>query len=136
MVVAPVDPSKLQVGDIVPARVAGTVYLHLVSALEPARRRVRISNNRGRVKGRTGYERVFGIRLSVDGAPRLGAAEKTRRGGEDPALSGAVSGRPRSGTRSGARPGPPAGRGGPLGPTGCPPVRRTLEAPTAHRGKE
>ena len=28
VVVAPVDPSKLEVGDIVLARVSGTVYLH------------------------------------------------------------------------------------------------------------
>jgi hypothetical protein len=78
VVVAPVDPSKLQIGDIVLVRVAGTVYLHLVSALEPARRRVQISNNRGRVNGWTGYERVFGICLSVDGVPRPGAAQKAR----------------------------------------------------------
>jgi hypothetical protein len=35
--VAPVDPSKLELGDIVLARVAGTVYLHLVSSLDPTR---------------------------------------------------------------------------------------------------
>ncbi|MEV8097551.1 S26 family signal peptidase [Kitasatospora sp. NPDC085879] len=78
VVVAPVDPAKLEVGDIVLARVAGTVYLHLVSALEPARRRAQISNNRGRVNGWTGYDRVFGICVSVDGVPRAGAAAKVR----------------------------------------------------------
>ncbi|MFE6503699.1 S26 family signal peptidase [Kitasatospora sp. NPDC057738] len=75
--VAPVDPSKLELGDIVLARVAGTVYLHLVSALDPARRRVQISNNRGRVNGWTGHDRVFGICVAVEGAPRAGAADKT-----------------------------------------------------------
>jgi hypothetical protein len=30
--VAPVDPAKLEIGDIVLARVAGTVYLHLIAA--------------------------------------------------------------------------------------------------------
>ncbi len=40
MVVAPVDPSKLEVGGIVLARVAETVYLHLVSSVDPARKRV------------------------------------------------------------------------------------------------
>ncbi|MFJ9693887.1 S26 family signal peptidase [Kitasatospora sp. NPDC101183] len=79
VVVAPVEPALLAVGDIVLARVAGTVYLHLVSAVEPARRRVQISNNRGRVNGWTGHERVYGICLSVDGAPRAGAAAKVRR---------------------------------------------------------
>ncbi|WP_344329595.1 S26 family signal peptidase [Kitasatospora putterlickiae] len=81
VVVAPVDPSKLEVGDIVLARVSGTVYLHLVSAVDPARRRVRISNNRGRVNGWTGHDRVFGICLTVDGSPRAGAAHKTAGAG-------------------------------------------------------
>jgi hypothetical protein len=77
VVVAPVDPSKLEVGDVVLARVAGTVYLHLVSSLDPARKRVQISNNRGRVNGWTSYERVFGICVAVDGVPRAGAVDKT-----------------------------------------------------------
>jgi ApbE superfamily uncharacterized protein (UPF0280 family) len=77
VVVAPVDASRLEVGDIVLARVAGTVYLHLVSALDPARRRVQISNNRGRVNGWTGYDRVFGICVEVDGVARAGAAARS-----------------------------------------------------------
>ncbi|GLW69788.1 hypothetical protein Kpho02_20870 [Kitasatospora phosalacinea] len=76
--VVPVDPERLAVGDIVLARVSGTVHLHLVSALDPARRRVQISNNRGRVNGWTGHDRVFGICTAVDGAPRPGAAAKVR----------------------------------------------------------
>ena len=43
--VVPVDPARVEVGDIVLARVAGTVYLHLVSAIDGGR--VQISNNRG-----------------------------------------------------------------------------------------
>lgn len=74
--VAPVDPRRLEVGDIVLARVAGRVYLHLVSALDPARGRVQISNNRGRINGWTGHDRVYGICLTVDGVPRAGAAVK------------------------------------------------------------
>ncbi|MFF5264656.1 hypothetical protein ACFY4C_37510 [Actinomadura viridis] len=74
--VVPVDPARLEVGDIVLARVAGTVYLHLVSALDPARRRVQISNNRGRVNGWTGFDRVFGICVAVEGAARPGALVK------------------------------------------------------------
>ncbi|MFB6839068.1 S26 family signal peptidase [Streptomyces sp. NPDC056361] len=77
VVVAPVDPTKVAVGDIVLARVAGTVYLHLVSSVDPVRKRVQISNNRGRVNGWTGHERVFGICVTVDGIPRKGAAEKS-----------------------------------------------------------
>jgi len=46
VIVAPVDPAKLEVGDIVLARVAGTVYLHLVSAVDQARKRVQIIKQR------------------------------------------------------------------------------------------
>lgn len=74
--VAPVDPAKLEVGDIVLARVAGTTYLHLVSAVDHANARVQISNNRGRVNGWTGHSRVFGICTAVEGVARPGAAAK------------------------------------------------------------
>ena len=77
VVVAPVDPATLEVGDIVLARVAGTVYLHLVSAIDQARKRVQISNNRGRVNGWTSYDRVFGICVAVDDVPRPGTDGKT-----------------------------------------------------------
>jgi hypothetical protein len=71
--VSPVDPAKVEVGDIVLAKVAGTVYLHLVSAVDPAGARVQISNNRGRINGWTGHAKVYGICVAVEGArrPRL-----------------------------------------------------------------
>ncbi|MFE6816071.1 S24 family peptidase [Streptomyces sp. NPDC057677] len=81
VVVVPVDPSKVEVGDIVLARVSGTVYLHLVSSVDQARRRVQISNNRGRVNGWTSHARVFGICVAVDGVTRPGAAHKARATG-------------------------------------------------------
>jgi hypothetical protein len=56
--------------------VAGTVYLHLVSAVDQARKRVQISNNRGRVNGWTSHDRVFGICVAVDDVPRPGASGK------------------------------------------------------------
>jgi hypothetical protein len=59
--VAPVDPTKADVGDIVLARVAETVYLHLVSAIGTSAGRVQISNNRGRVNGWTNHARIYGI---------------------------------------------------------------------------
>ncbi|GIE78580.1 hypothetical protein Aph02nite_45300 [Actinoplanes philippinensis] len=76
--VAPVDPTKVQVGDIVLARVAGTTYLHLVSAVDTSRGRVQISNNRGRVNGWTDHTRLYGICVAVDGTPRPRTAGKTR----------------------------------------------------------
>lgn len=78
VVVAPVDPAKLEVGDIVLARVSGMVYLHLVSSLDPTRNRVQISNNRGRVNGWTSRDRVFGICVAVEGMPRANALGKVR----------------------------------------------------------
>lgn len=68
--VAPVDPGKVETGDIVLARVAGTVYLHLVSAVDTAKGRIQISNNRGRVNGWTTHARVYGICVAVEGVPR------------------------------------------------------------------
>jgi hypothetical protein len=66
--VRPVLPAKIEVGDIVLCRVAGTTYLHRVSAVDATR--VQISNNRGRVNGWTSHARVFGICTAVDGVPR------------------------------------------------------------------
>jgi hypothetical protein len=82
--VAPVDAALVERGDIVLARVAGTVYLHLVSAVDAARGRVQISNNRGRVNGWTTPERVYGICVAVDGAPRPRTAGKLRSAGPGP----------------------------------------------------
>ena len=45
--VAPVDPAKVEVGDIVLARVAGTTYLHLVSAVDATRGRVNLVSTTG-----------------------------------------------------------------------------------------
>jgi hypothetical protein len=59
--VAPVDPTKVEVGDIVLARVAATLYLHLVSAVDASAGRVQISNNRGRVNGWTSHARIYCI---------------------------------------------------------------------------
>jgi hypothetical protein len=76
--VAPVDPARVQVGDIVLARVAGTTYLHLVSAIDAAAGRLQISNNRGRVNGWTSHHRVYGICVAVDGVARPRLTGKVR----------------------------------------------------------
>jgi ApbE superfamily uncharacterized protein (UPF0280 family) len=76
--IAPVDAAKVEVGDVVLARVAGTVYLHLVSAVDRSRRRVQIANNRGHVNGWTSEDRVVGICTQVDGIPRPRANGKVR----------------------------------------------------------
>ncbi|GAB7053013.1 S24 family peptidase [Catenuloplanes indicus] len=76
--VAPVDPARVEIGDIVLARVAGAVYLHLVSAVDAANGRVQIGNNRGRVNGWTNHARVYGICVAVAGRGRPRTAGKTR----------------------------------------------------------
>src|SRR5438552_17682945 len=76
--VAPVDPARVDVGDIVLARVAGTTYLHLVSAIDVSAGRVQISNNHGRVNGWTSHQRVYGICTAVDGVARPRLAGKVR----------------------------------------------------------
>jgi len=68
--VSPVDPAKVEVGDVVLCRVSGSTYLHRVSAVDAAAGRVQISNNRGRVNGWTTHARVFGICTAVDGVAR------------------------------------------------------------------
>ncbi|MBE1468753.1 hypothetical protein [Kibdelosporangium phytohabitans] len=73
--IAPVDTTMLAVDDVVLARVAGTVYLHRVTAI--AGERVQIGNNRGRVNGWTNRARVFGICVEVDGVPFRNAMDKT-----------------------------------------------------------
>lgn len=65
------DPGRVELkpGDVVLARVAGSVYLHKVTAVDHDRRRVQIGNNRGRVNGWTGYAKVYGICPRPDAPP-------------------------------------------------------------------
>jgi len=76
VVVSPVDPTRVEVGDIVLTKVSGNVYIHLVKAIEPAKRRVQIGNNWGGINGWTGFDRVYGIAVSVAGTERPGAKAK------------------------------------------------------------
>src|SRR6187455_291930 len=62
-VVEPVDPAKLEVGDIVLCKVKGNEYLHIVKAIRGAR--FQIGNNRGYINGWIGSNSVFGKCVSV-----------------------------------------------------------------------
>ncbi len=79
VVVAPVDPNLVDVDDIVLTKVAGSVYIHLVKTVEPAKHRVQIGNNRGGINGWTWFDRVYGIAVSVAGVERSGAKGKVVR---------------------------------------------------------
>ena len=60
----PIDPDKLQVGDIVLVRVRGTDYLHLVKAVNDGR--FLIGNNRGGTNGWVGRNCIYGIATKVE----------------------------------------------------------------------
>ena len=68
--VAPCRSEALEPNDVVLVRVAGSVYLHKVLAVDIPRRRVLIGNNRGRTNGWAGFAKVAGIATSVGGIPR------------------------------------------------------------------
>lgn len=70
----PVDPSKLEKGDIVLVKVRGNVYTHLVLALREGE--VQIGNNHGGVNGWTKLSNVFGIVTEVEGKPVGGVRTK------------------------------------------------------------
>lgn len=62
------DPDSLRRGDIVLVKVKGTIYLHLITAVE--KDRVQIGNNHGRINGWTPKSNVYGRLVSVDNSTR------------------------------------------------------------------
>ncbi len=57
--VRPVDPSTLEVGDVVLCKVHGSEYLHLISAIDNGER-FQISNNKNHVNGWIGKNGIYG----------------------------------------------------------------------------
>jgi hypothetical protein len=62
--VAPVDPTTLQVGDIVLCKVNGREYLHLIKAIQG--QRFQIGNNRGKINGWIGASGIFGKCIRIE----------------------------------------------------------------------
>ena len=62
--VEPVDPTTLQVGDIVLCKVNGREYLHLVKAIHGPR--FQIGNNRRRINGWVSAGAIFGRCVRVE----------------------------------------------------------------------
>ena len=62
-VVVPVDPTTLQVDDIVLCKVNGGEYLHIVKAIQGGR--FQIGNNRGFINGWISANGIFGKCTSV-----------------------------------------------------------------------
>lgn len=63
--IVPVDSRSVVKGDVVLAKVAGRVYLHLITAIQGDR--IQISNNHGHVNGWTSRDRIYGRVEAVDG---------------------------------------------------------------------
>ena len=61
--VEPIEPSRLEVGDVVLCKVKGCEYLHLVKAIQGSR--FQIGNNRGRINGWISANAIFGRLVSV-----------------------------------------------------------------------
>jgi hypothetical protein len=62
--VAPIDPARLAVGDIVLCRVRGNDYLHIVKTIQG--NRYQIGNNRGFINGWVGPNSIFGKCVSIE----------------------------------------------------------------------
>jgi SOS-response transcriptional repressor LexA len=62
--VAPCDCETLEPGDVVLVRVHGTVYLHLIKAVNQGR--FLIGNNRGGINGWVGANAIYGIATSIE----------------------------------------------------------------------
>jgi len=56
--VIPVKTEELTVGDIVPCKVNGFQYLHLIKAIQG--KRFQIGNNRGRINGWVSENGIYG----------------------------------------------------------------------------
>jgi len=69
---------KVELGDIVVAKVGASTMLHLVKAIDVDRRLVEISGTSG-TSGWTPFDRVFGICTRIGEAPVLGARAKAKR---------------------------------------------------------
>ena len=61
---APCDPAHLQPGDVVLVRVRGTVYLHLIKAVNQGR--FLIGNNRGGLNGWVGPHAIYGLATRIE----------------------------------------------------------------------
>ena len=60
-----IDIRVVRVGDAVYAKVKGSYYLHLLSAIDETKGRYQISNNHGHVNGWVSADNVFGLCVKV-----------------------------------------------------------------------
>lgn len=77
--IEPVDPEKIDLGDIVVARVGTATMLHLVKAVDRDRRCIEIAGTRAPADGWTPFDQVYGICTRIADEQVPGAKEKSRR---------------------------------------------------------
>jgi hypothetical protein len=78
VIVEPVDVDRIELGDVVVARVGDSTMLHLVKAIDVAGRRIEISGTSGPANGWTAFEHVYGICTRIGETPVPGARAKAR----------------------------------------------------------
>jgi signal peptidase I len=78
----PIDSDKVELGDIVVARIGESTMLHLVQAIDVQNRQVEISGTDGSSNGWAPLDCVLGICTEIEGSPVPGARAKVqaRRG--------------------------------------------------------
>jgi hypothetical protein len=81
LTIEPIDRERIELGDIVMARVGDSTMLHLVKAIDRPGRRVEISGTRGPANGWTSIKRVYGICTWIGEKAVPGAEAKSRRRG-------------------------------------------------------
>ncbi len=59
--IIPID--RIEVGDVVLAKVSGRFYIHLITAID--KDRVQIGNNHGHINGWTSHSKIFGRAINV-----------------------------------------------------------------------
>lgn len=67
VVIKKVPAAACRVGDAVYAKVRGSYYLHLLTAIDQAYGRYQISNNHGHVNGWANTDSVYGVCVKVKG---------------------------------------------------------------------
>lgn len=82
VVVKKVDLAALKVGDAVYAKVKGSYYLHLLSAIDESQNRYQISNNHGYVNGWVTADNVFGLCIQIKDKIVVSAEEIEKRLGK------------------------------------------------------
>lgn len=70
---------RLELGDVVVARVGESTLLHLVKAIDADRRQVEIAGTSGPANGWTTFDHVHAICTRIGETPAPGAGAKTKR---------------------------------------------------------